>query len=212
MDKKAPKLQPKIPDDGQEILDNESFQTLRILDEVAKGNAVTQRDLSKKLGVALGLINNYLRRLGRQGYIQITHVERKRLHYLVTPKGIAQKSILAYKYVQRSYQVFNEIRQRMREGFEKLAQEGVKSVILYKANVEAEIAYLALLGVGLELVAVIDESKPGERFLGLTIQSPEILTGLACNTVVVTSADSIGKIKMFLKQYSIEHKKIYLLI
>ncbi|MDI7258435.1 MAG: winged helix-turn-helix transcriptional regulator [Thermodesulfobacteriota bacterium] len=195
-----------------ELLDNKSLQTLRILDEVAKGGAVTQRDLSKKLGVALGLINNYMRRLGKQGYIQITHVERKRLHYLVTPKGIAEKSILAYKYVQRSYQVFNEMRQRMREGFEKLAQEGVKSVVLYKANVEAEIAYLALLDVGLELVAVIDESRPGEKFLGLTIQSPEMLTGLAFNTIVVTSADSIDKIKMLVKQYRIEGKKICLSI
>ena len=208
MDKKTPKLQ----EDGQEILDNESLRTLQILDEVSKGSAVTQRDLSKKLGVALGLINNYLRRLARQGYIQITHVERKRLHYLVTPKGITEKSILAYKYVQRSYQVFTDIRQRMREGFEKLAQAGVKSVVLYKANVDAEIAYLALLDVGLELVAVIDEARHGEKILGLTIQSPDILNRLESDTIVATSADSIDKIKMFLKQYRIEHKKIYLLI
>lgn len=68
-------------------------------------------------------------------------------------------SWMKLQYVQGSYQVFTYIRQRMREGFEKLAQEGVKSVALYKANVDAKIAYLALLDVGLELVSCNRRSK-----------------------------------------------------
>ena len=42
-----------------------------LLNELEQNPAVTQRSLSRKLGVALGLTNLYLKRLARKGYIDL---------------------------------------------------------------------------------------------------------------------------------------------
>ena len=39
----------------------DSYKSLRLLDEISKGEPMSQRDLSKKLNVALGLVNSYIK-------------------------------------------------------------------------------------------------------------------------------------------------------
>ncbi len=170
----------------------DSFHTLQILDEVAKGKPLTQRDLSKKLGIALGMINSYLKRLARQGYIQIVQAEGKRLHYLLTPRGIAEKSALTYRYIKRSYQVFTEARNRMRHFFDEMAKEGVKSVVLYRASVVAEIAILVLQDTPVELSAIVDEAGVGRKFLGYKLLPLESLSELQFDRILITTEESDG--------------------
>src|SRR4030065_681195 len=124
--------------------DTDPIRTLQIMDEIAKGKSVTQRSLSKKLGIGLGMVNSYLNRLAQQGYIHIVKAERKRLHYLITPTGIAEKSVLAYRYIERSYQSFAEARARIGVFLSNLEKDSVESVVLYRATVVAEIALMAL--------------------------------------------------------------------
>ncbi|MEE9519937.1 MAG: winged helix-turn-helix transcriptional regulator, partial [bacterium] len=44
-------------------MDKEYLRTLQLLTEIESEVKVTQRSLSKKLGIALGLTNAYLKRL-----------------------------------------------------------------------------------------------------------------------------------------------------
>ena len=68
---------------------------LLLLSEVERDGAVTQRSLSTKLGVALGLTNLYLKRLARKGYIKVTTIPSHRARYVLTPQGFAEESRLA---------------------------------------------------------------------------------------------------------------------
>src|SRR2546426_4685728 len=77
---------------------------LEILTAIGEGAPLTQRALSERLGVALGLTNLYLKRLAHKGYIKIVEfpkkpAARKRLRYLVTPKGLAEKGRLTYEHM-----------------------------------------------------------------------------------------------------------------
>ena len=67
---------------------------LLLLSEVERYAGVTQRSLSSKLGVALGLTNLYIKRLARKGYIKITTIPRNRIQYLLTPQGLAENAEL----------------------------------------------------------------------------------------------------------------------
>ncbi len=60
-----------------------------------RGGSVTQRNLAKKLGIALGLTNLYLKRLARKGYIKLKTVPPKRIKYYLTLKGFHIKGITA---------------------------------------------------------------------------------------------------------------------
>jgi len=185
-----------------------SIHALQILDEIAKGNSITQRALSKKLGIGLGMVNSYLRRLAQQGYIGIVQAERKRLHYFLTPTGIAEKSALTYRYIKRSYQTFTDARGRIEDFFRNLEKEGVKSVVLYKATVIAEISLLALQDSPLDLVAIVDETGIGRRFLGYRIQPVEALILLSFDKLLITTEEPVKEVAEYLAQYGINEGNI----
>src|SRR5215472_13656672 len=106
---------------------------LEILTAIEEGLPLTQRDLAQRLGVALGLTNLYLKRLARKGYIKIIDFPRKpsarkRLRYLLTPKGLAEKSRPTYEHVAYSLSLYRRARQTLRESLGQLPEEGLKRV------------------------------------------------------------------------------------
>jgi DNA-binding MarR family transcriptional regulator len=185
-----------------------AYHVLQILDEVSNGDPLTQRDISRKLGIALGMVNSYLKRLAQQGYIQIVQAERKRLRYFLTPLGITEKSLLTYRSIKRSYQVFLASRERITRFFNNLEKDGVKSVVLYQATVVAEIAVLALHDSPLDLVAIVDESEAGRRFLGYRIKPVDDLQRIEFDRVLITTEDSVEKVGEHLGQYGVEKGKV----
>jgi len=193
---------------NKEWLNRESLHTLQILDEVATGKSLTQRDLSHKLGIALGMTNNYLKRLAREGHIQIIQAERKRLRYLLTPKGLAEKSALTYRYIKRSYQFFTDARRKLETYFLDLEKSGVRSIVLYKATVIAEIAVLVLQDRPIRLLTIVDDSAVGKNFLGHKVEPVKSLVNLKFDRVLVTAEDSAEKVFEDLNQNAIEKEKI----
>ena len=66
---------------------------LRIPKEIGRSPETTQATLAAQLGVAIGSINFAVKRLVNQGY---AHVKlRRRLKYIITPKGLTLRSKLA---------------------------------------------------------------------------------------------------------------------
>ena len=197
-----------VQDNNNKENHEDPIYTLRILDEVADGRSITQRYLSNKLGIGLGMVNSYLKRLVQQGYITITQAERKRLQYFLTPKGIAEKSVLTYRYIKTSYQVFTDARSRIEDFFRNLEKEGVKSVVLYKATVIADISLLALQDNSLDLVAIVDEKEVGRRFLGYRVQPVEALRLLSFDKLLITTEEPAEKVAEYLAQYGIRAENI----
>ena len=93
----------------------EQFQDLQLLQELAQTPQITQRDLGKRMGSALGLINLRLRRLSVQGLIRIEEAEKNRAHYLLTPKGIQERDRLAADYLDRSMRYYENARRFLTE-------------------------------------------------------------------------------------------------
>ncbi|HTN44247.1 MAG TPA: winged helix-turn-helix transcriptional regulator [Nitrospiria bacterium] len=192
----------------REVLNRESLHTLQILDEVATGKPLTQRDLSDKLGIALGMTNNYLKRLAREGHIQIIQAERKRLHYLLTPKGIAEKSALTYRYIKRSYQFFTVARGKLETFFLDLEKAGVRSIVLYKATVIAEIAALVLQDCPIQLLAIVDDARAGKKFLGYVLEPVKTLSDLNYDRVLVTTEETAEEVFKDLSRNGVHKEKI----
>jgi len=66
--------------------------THRILTEIEADNRLSQRSLSRDLGIALGLTNLLVRRFVRKGWVRIIRIKPNRVRYLLTPAGIAELS------------------------------------------------------------------------------------------------------------------------
>jgi len=166
---------------------------LEILTAIGEGRPLTQRALAQRLGVALGLTNLYLKRLARKGFIKIVEfpqkpAARKRLRYLVTPTGIAEKSRLTYEHMAYSLSLYRRARQTLRESLGLLPEVGMKRIALYGTGEAAELAYLTLKEFGLEPVGVFAQDAGG-GFLGFTVRSLAELAQEDVEGVVVATFD-----------------------
>ena len=188
--------------------DEKSFKTLEILEELSSNGHVTQRELSRKVGIALGLANFYIKRLVQKGYVEVIYLERNRLGYLITPQGITEKSRLTYHYIQRSYQFVRKIRVRIRERLLELSQEGVGTVVIYGGGDIAEVAYLAIQEAGMKLAGVIDGSRAGRPFLGYTILPVSGLPQLSYDRIIVTEPLELHDVKDLFEEYGIGDEKL----
>lgn len=199
---------PESSESDKESLSSSSLHTLKILDEVASGRSLTQRDLSHKLGIALGMTNNYLKRLARQGYIETSQAGRRRLQYFLTPKGIAEKSLLTYRYIKNSYNFFTDARGKMSRFFGQLENEGVRTVALYKATIVAEIAVLVLQDKSLVLKGIVDDEKAGQKFLGYTVEPLKSLSKLRPDRILITTEDPVSEVGPRLAHYGVKTGEI----
>jgi DNA-binding MarR family transcriptional regulator len=155
-------------------MERQGQRELEILTAIGEGRPLTQRDLSQRLGVALGLTNLYLKRLARKGLIKITEFPRKpgtrqRLQYVLTAQGFAQKTRLSYAYIVHSLDLYRRAREALRERLGLLSDGGVKRVALYGTGEAAELAYLTLREFGLEPVGIFAR-EAGGQFLGFTVR------------------------------------------
>jgi DNA-binding MarR family transcriptional regulator len=175
------------------VSDRHLDRDLRLLTAIEEGTPLTQRALAQRLGVALGLANLCLKRLARKGYIKIVHFNdrpaaRKRLRYLLTPKGLAEKSRLSYEHMVYSLHLYRRTRQTLRESLGRMAADGRKRVAFYGTGEAAELAYLTLREVGLEPLAVFGP-EPGGRFLGFRVRALAELAAREYDAVVVATFD-----------------------
>jgi len=168
-------------------MNDSSYRDLHLLDELTKRPETTQRALSKQIGVALGLTNLMLRRLVTKGYIKISGTKPNRIRYLITPQGILEKSRITYEFIQYSVQLYTRVRHVLRDQLADVAQTGNRRVLLYGTGELAEIAFLTIREMGLELVGIVEEPSDRERFLGYPVQQVRDVAASAYDRVVVSS-------------------------
>src|SRR3989338_9709640 len=134
-----------------ERIPSSSYRDMSLLQEVTQTPSTTQRELSKRLGVALGLTNLMLRRLVKKGYIKISGTKRSRIRYLITPEGILEKSRLTVEFFQYSLQLYRQVRQAWHQQLAIVGERGARRILLYGTGELAEIAFLTIREMGLQL-------------------------------------------------------------
>lgn len=181
------------------MMDVHEIRTLKLLEAIEHQQTPSQRDLAKALGVSLGLVNSFLRRLAQKGYFKTTHLPRNRTRYVLTPKGAAEKSRLTYAYIKMSYRFFRDARLRIKKLLRDLQGQKIQSVIFFGVGDLAEIAYLSLRETTLELVAIVDEDRIGDIFFEYHVSGPTELKTIPFDALIITAddadAETFGKIR-----------------
>jgi len=176
----------------------DSHRSLMLLDEISKGDDITQRDLSVRLGMAVGLVNTYLKNLGAKGYIKIKAIPPKRFRYYLTPKGFIEKSRLTYDMLQNYTRVFSETRREFSELCGRLRLSGVKKVYFAGIDEVAEIAYLSLREADMELVGDIDSERAGQDFFKTKITSFDEVDPDMPEHIIITSFNKRDEVRAML--------------
>jgi hypothetical protein len=154
------------------------------------------------LGIALGLTNLYLKRLVRKGYVKCINLQSNRIRYLITPTGLAEKTRLTYEFVEYSMSLYGDVRQHLRRVLAPLASGERKRVAIFGCGEAAELAYISILELGLDLVAVFDTHEHG-TFLGRPVFSVLEHRATPFDVLVVASFDEPQPVREWLLELGV---------
>jgi DNA-binding Lrp family transcriptional regulator len=189
---------------------SEEMRDLRLLEELERNPIISQRALSHKFNIALGVTNACLRRMARKGWIQITELNRKRIGYYLTKKGFLEKSKLTFTLVTGIIQHYSELKKVIGDRLLEMQVDGVRRIVFYGVSEEMEVAYITLQGVDLKLVGIVedDEKFTARIILGYELEPVSRIKELRPDGILITSlAESAGK-KDRLKKM-IDFDKVY---
>ena len=141
-----------------------------LLDEIAKDSMVTQANLSQQLGIAVGSVNWYIKRLISRGWVKVSHLSRTRLKYDLTSDGMAVFTERAMQYAKDSLKVYKSFRQKAKSVVADLQAKGITRVYLDGSDEIMDILRLTCLEAEISL-----NSSPGSVILKHIDQEYQIL-------------------------------------
>src|SRR3974390_2875422 len=115
---------------------------LGVLESVQRGEVQSQRRLASELGIALGLVNAYLKRCIHKGLVKVGEAPARRYAYYLTPQGFSEKSRLTASYLAFSFSFFRQARAQFDDIFKLAAARGQRRLVLIGEGDLSEIANL----------------------------------------------------------------------
>jgi len=105
-------------------INTEEFHHLSILDVLLNDENFSQRDIACLTGLNLAKVNFCLKKLAGKGYIKFRNVSKNnnklRYLYLITPKGLQEKTRLTYNFIKRTLKDYCDIEKKILENISRL--------------------------------------------------------------------------------------------
>jgi DNA-binding MarR family transcriptional regulator len=144
---------------------------LGLLSSVEDG-ANSQRRIAAELGIALGLVNAYLKRCVKKGLVKVSEAPARRYAYYLTPYGFTEKSRLTVEYLSSSFSFFRRAKADCAHVFEVAKAHNFQTLVLCGKSDLAEIAILSALESGVFIISIVDRNADVQLFAG-----KEVVTG-----------------------------------
>jgi DNA-binding MarR family transcriptional regulator len=142
---------------------------LGLLNSVDHDGDRSQRRIAAELGIALGLVNAYLKRCVKKGLVKVHDAPARRYAYYLTPQGFAEKSRLTVQYLSNSFSFFRLAKSECAGVFEAAKVRGFGRLVLAGKSDLAEIAILCAVEAAIKIVAVVDPRGDDAQFIGVDI-------------------------------------------
>jgi DNA-binding MarR family transcriptional regulator len=192
--------------DNEKTVD--SYRSFLLMSEITGEEPISQREISRRLGIAVGLVNSYLKNLVAKGYVRVKDFPSNRYAYLLTPQGLAEKSRLAYQHLSYFNNLYRIARQEYLALFHDLHSAGVTSVAFCGVDEVAEVAYLSLQETGLELTAVMDDTSVRTFFFTTSIATLDESVKSCADRIVITSFKRGAELREKLLQLDVKPERI----
>lgn len=165
--------------------DNEQI-VLELLNSVEVDGERSQRHIAAELGIALGLVNAYLKRCIKKGWVKVNQAPARRYAYYLTPQGFAEKSRLTVEYLSDSFSFFRRAKADCGAVFTEAKERGFKRVVLAGKSDLAEIAVLCATEGGVEIAAIVDPRADATHFVGLPLVNDYAAVPSPFDVIIVT--------------------------
>ncbi len=127
---------------------------ISLLTKAENKEILSQKKFALNIGIAVGLVNVYIKKCIKKGWIKITNVPNKRYVYYLTPKGFEEKSRLVCHYLKDSFNFLDNSKKDFlrlfeicKKKFKKIAIVGngdlveVALIVAEASNIKVDIIY-----------------------------------------------------------------------
>ncbi len=95
--------------------EQDHFEVLR---RIQKKPETSQRELAEKLGFSLGKLNYCLKSLKKKGFVKLQNFQKQSnkinyLRYVITPKGISERTKLTINFMKRRMREYDELKNEL---------------------------------------------------------------------------------------------------
>ena len=142
---------------------------LDILESVDRDGERSQRSRASEVGIALGLINAYLKFCIRKGYLKARKISARSYRYMLTPKGFAEKSRLGMNRLSASLDFVRSVRGEYAALYAAEPVRKWESTVIVGASTLAEICAICAMERGIRIEAIIDPNATESHRFGLPL-------------------------------------------
>lgn len=142
---------------------------LDILESVDRDGSRSQRSRASEVGIALGLINVYLKFCIRKGYLKARKIPARGYQYMLTPRGFAEKSRLALSRLSSSLDFVRAVRGEYSALFNAEPAHGWKSIVIAGNSTLAEISAICAMERAVRIAAIVDPDSQETSVMGFPV-------------------------------------------
>lgn len=165
------------------------LRRLTVLMAIHDSPRVSQHQIAKMTDLSSSMVNNYMKRLQKEGFVKVTGKTNRTQRYHLTESGQGELIGLILKYSAEVIQLYSAAKRHVSERLQRFHAEGIRSIALFGAAETAEVVHAALKDTPLSVTGIVDSSpgKQGTRFNGFTVGAPESLKEMNADAILITS-------------------------
>ena len=174
---------------------------VHLLTEIERNPSFTQRGLAVELNIALGLMNQYLKRCVTKGWVRASQLSPRRITYFLTPEGFVEKSHMVKDYLARSMAFFRDARAQCDEALQLCKARGWSKIALVGEGDLADIAKLVASGnrFVIDVISVNDDVNGYDAVIVTDVMNPQgtydaISHKVECHRLLVLTLLHISKV------------------
>jgi DNA-binding MarR family transcriptional regulator len=145
----------------------ETRLTLGLLRFIGEDGNVGQRAMARNLGVAVGLVNAYVKRCIAKGWLKASQVHPTSVSYMLTPRGFMEKAKLTSEYLSQSFSLFREARDEYDTLLQNCKARNWTRIAFYGLSEMSDVALLCAKAAGIEPILMIDPGANRTDYLGV---------------------------------------------
>jgi DNA-binding MarR family transcriptional regulator len=165
------------------------LRRLSVLLAIHDSPRLSQHKIAEMTDLSSSMVNNYMKRLQKEGLVKVSGETNRTQRYHLTPAGQKELFGLILDYSAEIIRLYSAAKKQVAERLHRFHSEGIRSIALFGAAETAEVVHAAIKDTPLVVKGIVDSNtdKHGSRFNGFVVQPPDSLKTMGADAVLITS-------------------------
>jgi predicted transcriptional regulator len=168
-----------------------------LMQQIAQNPNITQAELAHTCSLSVAMVNNYMKDLCAQGFLDYDKKSSRSISYYLTDAGKSALEEIGRELIQDLVTLFTETKVRILQTVQKQAgKQEIRRVVLFGTGDLAELAFHALESARIDIVGVCAAPTPGavHDWCGREMLNPTQIRFLAPDAVVIAETSRTDEI------------------